>query len=255
MQSRLNLFVFFMQVFASCIDAASFIPSTVSRYRNSCEFKSDSHCLVLLPCPGVLLKCFTECFDSFCLLALFLSGGVELNPGPGIAEQLEEILQNEKASSCELNAIGVKVDSHITAIEGKLDVLSQTAKRMETCEQSLAELNEEIASLRRNVHNLENYSRRNNLLVYGIQESEAETVNSLKEHLLTEMFERKLEIKVESLESLHRLGRKAVGKVRPVIIRFSDFTEKAELLRNASKLKGTQTYTSEDFSPRLRKIR
>lgn len=40
-----------------------------------------------------------------------------------------------------------------------------------------------------------------------------------------------------------------------VIIRFFDFTEKAELFRNASKLKGTQTYISEDFSPRLRKIR
>lgn len=45
-----------------------------------------------------------------------------------------------------------------------------------------------------------------------------------------------------------------IGKAHLVIIRFFDFTEKAELLRNASKLKGTQTYISEDFSPRLRKI-
>lgn len=135
-----------------------------------------------------------------------LSGDVELNRGPGIAEQLEEILQNQKASSCELKSIGVKLDLHITAtnvrlasIEGKLEVLSQTAKRMETCERSLRELKEEIVLLRRNVGYIENYSRRNNLLVYDIQESEA--VNSLKEHILTEIFEHKLEIKVESIES------------------------------------------------------
>lgn len=58
-----------------------------------------------------------------------------------------------------------------------------------------------IVLLWRNVDYIENYSRRNNLLVYGIQESEAEMVNSLKEHILTEIFEHKLEIKVESIES------------------------------------------------------
>ncbi|XP_072143807.1 uncharacterized protein [Dermacentor andersoni] len=150
---------------------------TVGRCRKSCEFKSDSLCLVVLPCPGVLLECFTECFDSIRLLALMLSGDVELNPGPGIAEQLEEILQNQKASSCELKAIGVKLDSHITATT--------------------------------------------------------------------------LEIKVESLESLHRLGRKAAGKAHPVIIRFFDFTEKAELLRNTWKLKGTQTQPRLEFQLKI----
>lgn len=49
---------------------------------------------------------------THCLLALLLSGDVEPNTGAGIAEQLKEIFENHKASSCE--SIGVKLDSHIS---------------------------------------------------------------------------------------------------------------------------------------------
>lgn len=105
------------------------------------------------------------------------------------------------------------------------------------------------------MEDLENRNRRNNLIIYGIAECETETVDSLSGVVLGDIFEKKMGIKVNSLERMHRLGRKATDRTRPVIMRFFDFNEKMQLLRNAKKLKNTDYSLSEDYSLRIQSIR
>lgn len=73
--------------------------------------------------------------------------------------------------------------------------------------------------------------------------------------MLQSIFEEKLGVTVASVERIHRLGRLTEGKPRPVILRLYDFNEKLDILRNASKLKGSQVFISEDFSRRVQLVR
>ncbi|CAN8029883.1 unnamed protein product, partial [Ixodes persulcatus] len=234
----------------------------VSRKLSTKELKSDCLCLIVLPCPGVLCDCIAGCFDSFCFLILLLSGDVELNPGPTVDEQLAQIIESQKENSKELKSIQGKLDSHIsetdkrlTSIEEKLESFSRTVERVDDCEHAVNNLNHQVATLMSKIDDLENRSRRNNLIVYGVNERETETPNSLREFVLTGIFEEKLGVKVSSLERIHRLGKKTPNKTRPVILRLFDFNEKMELLRNAKKFKETKISVSEDFSLKVQNIR
>ncbi|XP_077512622.1 uncharacterized protein LOC144123721 [Amblyomma americanum] len=223
-------------------------------------FKSDSLCLVVLPCSEVLCECVAGCFDSFCLLVLLLSGDVETNPGPtlSVSDQLETIIENQKVSAIELKSIRENLDGHISdsnrrlaSTEEKIESFTQTIKRVEECESTVLELREQIASLCSKVDDLEYRSRRNNLIIFGIKEDGAETPKSLRDAVLTEVFEEKLGITVGSVERIHRFGRQLQDKDRPVVMRFFDFNEKMNLLRNAKKLKGSGMSLSEDYPFRI----
>lgn len=101
------------------------------------------------------------------------------------------------------------------------------------------QLSEQIVSLSNKVDDLENSTRRNNLLVFGMNEPENETNSSLKDVIVKHIFEEKLGVKVKSVERIHRLGRKRNAKDRPVILRFLDFNDKINFLRHDGKLRGT----------------
>lgn len=101
---------------------------------------------------------------------------------------------------------------------------------------------------------LENRSRRNNLVVYGLEEPVNETPASLLDSV-TELLTRKLSVTCDAIERCHRLGIPAEGKIRPVIFKLIDFRDKILILKNVSKLKGTRIFVNEDFSPRIRGIR
>lgn len=71
---------------------------------------------------------------------------------------------------------------------------------------------------------LEDRSRRSNLVVFGIPEDVGETEPILKNKVLDEVFSANLAVPCKSVGRIHRLGNK--GNKRPVIIYFQDFTEK-----------------------------
>lgn len=90
----------------------------------------------------------------------------------------------------------------MASIEGEIESSSQTAQRVDNCEHAITRINYQISSLMRKIDDLENRSRHNNLIVYGV-ECETESPTSLREAVLTGIFEDKLDIKVSSLECMH----------------------------------------------------
>lgn len=101
---------------------------------------------------------------------------------------------------------------------------------------------------------LESRSRRNNILLHGLPEDpneKGDTLSSNVSKLLTEM----LEIPCPHIERCHRIGKVREGRPRPVIMRILDFGEKMRIMKNVSKLKGSNFRVTEDFSLRVRTIR
>lgn len=111
-----------------------------------------------------------------------------------------------------------------------------------------------IALLKR-IDELENRSRRNNLIIRGVQEGVNETEDVLLEKINVDIFDKLLNLKINSVERIHRLGAKRRGKDRPVILRVSDFRDKTTILRNCFKLRGKEISINEDFSKRVVEIR
>lgn len=60
-----------------------------------------------------------------------------------------------------------------------------------------------------------------------------------------------MDVTLTSVERIHSIGKKKRGKNRPFILRLYNFQEKAELLRNAHKLKDSGLSLSDDYSQQV----
>lgn len=244
--------------------------------RKSC-YCSDELGLVVLPCPHTVFQCACDCVSVIKLL-LCLSGDVEENPGPTtdkmfsemkkIIESQKEILNKvvdrqqdilktvtevrEKQNSAD--ASFKQLETRLSTIEGKLSDVGETRKTVQALENEVCNLHSQMRSLTIKFDNLENRSRKNNLIVRGIKEVEHETEHTLLNNINENIFQGILGAKAETIERMHRLGMKQTNRDRPVIITFKDHKEKAAIMKNCHKLKGSKISVSDDYSKRLLEI-
>uniref|UniRef100_A0A147BL84 Putative tick transposon n=1 Tax=Ixodes ricinus TaxID=34613 RepID=A0A147BL84_IXORI len=227
--------------------------------------RSDNIFLLLLPGPlgsfvcSSLFAWFRVCFNM-----LLRSGDVESNPGPDTQVLLKQLLDGQaqiaadvtliKNSQATLQSQIVGIESRCVAIESELSRLSGLDKRVQSLEDKIARLDHRLAELADKNDDLENRSRRNNLIIYGLQEADNESSASLLQ-AVTDLLFSKLSISCDGIERCHRLGSRIDGKIRPVIFKVIDHREKILILKNAPRLKGTRMFINEDFSLRVRNIR
>lgn len=179
---------------------------------------------------------------------LLLARDIEANPGPDLAKigkQLESIAADIK---------DIK-EKRLTDIEKKLDTLANLEDRVAACQTQIASMSTLIQQLERQVDQLENHSRRSNLLVYGLPENENETSDTLAHVVNKEIIQDILEHEPVRIERIHRIGRPAPNKVRPVIFKLQDANDKISILKQGSKLKDSDFSIGEDFSRRVRDVR
>ncbi|XP_072145120.1 uncharacterized protein [Dermacentor andersoni] len=209
-------------------------------------FRSSERCLVVLPCPAVLLDAMSDVV--YITKLVLLAGDVETNPGPDMAElsrQLKQIAEDIKEIK----------EERLTAIDNKLEHLSFLEDKLSSCTEQITNLQQVVSSLELRLDDLENRSRRSNLIVYGMPEEEDENNESLERSVNKKVVKDSLQLDEVAIERIHRLGRPEENKTRPIILKLLDFRDKAKVLRNCHKLKGTAFAISEDFSPRVRDIR
>lgn len=101
---------------------------------------------------------------------------------------------------------------------------------------------------------IEGQSRRNNVIIDGIKESEGEKWSD-SEDKVRKLLKEKLKLdplKIE-IERAHRTGRiPSSTRPRPIVVKFLRFKDKLEVLSNAKALKGTNIYINEDFPEAVR---
>ncbi|XP_049528225.1 uncharacterized protein LOC125947472 [Dermacentor silvarum] len=200
---------------------------------------------------------------AFYFLLLLICGDVEMNPGPDDSV-LKQLLDGQKEIKKELGAIEkhqAESNSAISDLNERMTKLETTLTKLEElhsvvkgCKQICEVQQVQLQALVDKVDDLENHSRRCNLIFYGVKDDERETYEKAEEHIL-EVCQSKLQCENVSIERAHRLGRHNPNKKRPIMVKFLSFKEKQAVLSSARKLKGSDISISEDFSESVRKKR
>jgi hypothetical protein len=113
-------------------------------------------------------------------------------------------------------------------------------------------LSERVVGVERKTWDLEDRSKRNNLLFYGVQKKPDETT-AICEATLKELFADKLGLAEDiELDRAHRVSNKPDS---PLIARCTFYKDKIKILKARTKLKGSDIFISEDFSRGVREVR
>lgn len=161
-----------------------------------------------------------------------------------------------------------KLEDRINTLEGNLsqalDFATQTAKQaiqvivpaqgneITDLKSQLNKTNSNFQQLHDKVNNLENQSRRDNLLFHGIKEMKGETDADCKRKIYN-ILVRKMQLLPNQVNNMrvvrcHRKGRFIPGKNRPIIIKMHWFCDREEIFSRRELLNGCEIYVNEDFS-------
>lgn len=161
-----------------------------------------------------------------------------------LREDIQQIKDSHTSFSRQLETFHKKMEE----IQDTLRTVPQNKAKIDRLEVVLQSVESTVRSQARKLVDLEDRSRRNNLLVFGIQEDRNETEEELRKKVLLDVFDKRLGVKVNTVERIHRLGKKREDKTRPVIMRLFDYNEKTAVFDNCKKLKGCEISVSSDYS-------
>ncbi|XP_029850486.2 uncharacterized protein LOC115332231 [Ixodes scapularis] len=209
-------------------------------------------------------------------LLLLRSGDVEANPGPMSIDQSKQfndmfkLLQavNERAvkidqgqaslikSINELKSKQESVELKVTDIQNRLDgveckvaTIDATREELLAAEGLMQSVIKDNQRLHESLDDIEDRSRRSNIIFHGIEDSASESWEQSKVKILDALSTSfSLQVSDECVERAHRLGSYAVGRCRPVIVKFSSFQTKQTILQSRPKLKACGIMANEDFS-------
>jgi len=207
--------------------------------------------------------------DRACIL--LLGGDIEVNPGPGENENLDAAL--EKFGENMMNKFAEMMSSEMRKVHEELSTVSQRLsgverdladfrKKIEAQENYMDKVSEEqkeiVSSLKElndRIEQQEIHSRRDNVLLYGVPELEWGSESHEKsEETFVEVVNQVLSapLQVTDVVRAHRVGKRAAGKVRPLIARMVRSADKVALLQKRKELKDKGVGVSGDLTERQR---
>lgn len=152
----------------------------------------------------------------------------------------EQLIQKVVEKVIQSNAFLEKL---VSAVSGKLEAeLSKIVKKYEV---KIAELEDKLQDTNDKLDGLEQYSRRNNLRIYGIPENAGENTADLVISVCKQYLN--IDIGIDEVDCSHRLG-KAENGPKPIIIKFCRRSVKQLVYRNKKKLKGSKIVIREDLT-------
>lgn len=104
-----------------------------------------------------------------------------------------------------------------------------------------------ISLLESKYDDLEQYSRRANVRLFGIPEESGENLFTI----MTTLFQMRMGIngfKMEDIDRVHRIGTSKQDKPRPVLLKFVSHRSKVLVLKNRKSLKGSGINIKEDLT-------
>uniref|UniRef100_A0A147BTT5 Putative tick transposon n=1 Tax=Ixodes ricinus TaxID=34613 RepID=A0A147BTT5_IXORI len=186
-------------------------------------YRSNNLCLFLLPCPRTCFALLCGMRARFADL-LMLCGDIETNPGPDTAAVMEMLtnisvdIKEIKLSQAVTTSRLEKIESRLEGLEGLRSVVNKNCDKTNRLEAT-------ITSLSNKIYDLENRSRRNNLIIFGLSELPNEESSTLEDKVTKEILGGKLNVNINGIDRIHRLGKPAHGKTRPVIFRLVNFKD------------------------------
>ena len=103
-----------------------------------------------------------------------------------------------------------------------------------------------VALLESDLEEAQQYSRRTNVLIYGVKEEPDEDTDKISQDLFTEQM--RVPIVDRDIARSHRLGRKAEGVDRPIIVRLLSYRQKKAVYDAKKQLKGSGFVVTENLT-------
>ena len=124
--------------------------------------------------------------------------------------------------------------------------MSDTNPAVTTSKANVRKLEQANVVLTNQLDDLEQYSRRNCLLLHGINEEQRESTTAV-----IELCKKSLGVTLErnDIDRSHRVGKPQGDKPRPLIVKYVRY-EKREVLAAKRKLKGTKNLVTENLTKR-----
>ena len=180
-----------------------------------------------------------------------------------VGSKFSKILERlDKLDSIESNIKEVrdsvqKLEATVTKLKSDVAELDKGVKYIDAgLVEFKAKTNEDIASLHKNLLYQEAYSRRENLKFLNIPEqmvNAGESNHAVREdtkEVIYSFMKDKLQIsdaREIEFQRLHRNGKEAGKKPRPILVRFLRFTDRERVLKHARNLKDTPYAIHEDL--------
>lgn len=176
--------------------------------------------------------------------------------------QLQSMIEStvQKVLKAELKNISLiidNIDENLNSALERMTTLESKVVHIESCldgvnpgdiqlvKKDLSSLQKERLGLTRQMNDLENYSRRENFRISGLKEKNGEDpVESVMGFLTHHGFD----ITKKDIHVAHRVGKKAEGKHRPMIVRLFDRNKRNAILFKRKILKNSGMTISEDVS-------
>ena len=178
---------------------------------------------------------------------------------PELAKLLVYLLRNIEAQVKDLFKVNEETNISQIKVTEPLDVLSKKIDELETevknkdekiqlSENVVQILEEERESQGKEIDDLEQYSRRNCLLLHGVVETNTECTDDII--IITCAEELGIDVKQEDLDRSHRLGKvkRNDNKPRPIIVKFARYAVRNKVFSNKKKLKGKKLLITESLT-------
>ena len=147
----------------------------------------------------------------------------------------------------------IKGEKQLDSLSDALELLSakfdELEKDHEKKNKKISEVEKKVNSLESklgdSVDELEQYSRRNCLLLHGVRELEGENKNDIIMKTMKEEID--IDIRQQDLDQKHRVGNTKVckeGKSRPIIIKFSRYDVRSAVDKKKKKVLITERLTA-----------
>ena len=132
----------------------------------------------------------------------------------------------------------------VSELEGSLGVQKAVTDALANNKTMLEKHLEELEG---ELEEMQQYSRRTNILIHGVEEKPNEDTDAAAMEIITE----KLEVPCIDMDisRSHRLGKKVAEKTRPIIVRLARYNVKKNIYDAKKKLKGTGTVITENLTP------
>lgn len=127
------------------------------------------------------------------------------------------------------------------------DIMSHLDDKLIPFTQEIEKLKLENQHLKEKVAHLEKCNRANNIIIYGLKETEKSSIDLME--LTIKKLKTDLNIPLEStdINTIRRIGKKdgKDGKIRPILVAFLNNWKKNEIMKEKKKLK--EIHISEDY--------
>ena len=129
---------------------------------------------------------------------------------------------------------------------------------LEKRDSQIKELRKNLTTVEDRLEEIEQYSRRNCLVIHGVKETTGESTDNLIRNLAKEKLN--VDIKPENIDRSHRIGmggksdRKGRPLHRPIIAKFTGYSPRSLIYSARSKLKSTGIYIHENLTNDRQKL-